>query len=651
MTDGLQIKPLVAVFCGGRGSQTLIDALARLANVRVACLINGYDDGLSTGLCRRWFAGMLGPSDFRKTASGYLSGGDSSELALAELLEHRLTTEEVADLRASLASEAGSITDLSRGIMQFNAISVQLANFAWTAMAKSLRNLTEDQWLQLSTADMALGNLIFAGLFLEFKDFNKALKEFNTVFCPAIDLINVSDGTNLFLFAETTSGHWLPEDQIVSEGPKDKILALKFSTDHNLGHASDQPSEVALVSTDAEAVLQSADLIIYGPGTQYSSLLPSYIVNGVGEAIRRADAPKVLVINRSPDFDDREMRAREFVRLFFEYLGLNVMNAHGCRALVDSILIDNASELMVESEELAGSPWLELRSYGVDIRSFTLSSGKRHDGRRLALACTAVMDASPGFTLTSLDVMVMSNDERENARRVMLALNEHDWLLDEVLPRFWLVSSVADDEVAHEVRDLPHWSILVPQHGRRDYLSSMKAGVEAASGDFVLFFPADNEYDVEDISGVLQALKANPLAMVYGSRVGFGDGALRSVTLAYEGRKSRIGLSRIGGILLSACAAFASDRYVADPFTSIRAVRRTVLQEFTLRGKGYSWQGDILGQLSMRSVPIVEVPVRYQPRSRKDGKSISVVDGLLAIFQVMKYRFRWDNIVGGDDRT
>ena len=50
--------------------------------------------------------------------------------------------------------------------------------------------------------------------------------------------------------------------------------------------------------------LAEADVIIYGPGTQHSSLLPSYMTEGVAEVIaanRKAD--KIFIGNIHRDFD------------------------------------------------------------------------------------------------------------------------------------------------------------------------------------------------------------------------------------------------------------------------------------------------------------------------------------------------------------
>src|SRR4051812_26687108 len=81
----------ITLFCGGRGSATIIRALLRRSEVELTLLINAYDDGFSTGTLRNFIPGMLGPSDFRKNLS-YLFG-DYSQAALKNLMEYRLSGE------------------------------------------------------------------------------------------------------------------------------------------------------------------------------------------------------------------------------------------------------------------------------------------------------------------------------------------------------------------------------------------------------------------------------------------------------------------------------------------------------------------------------------------------------------------------------
>ena len=59
----------VVLFSGGRGSGALTEQLVTNPGIALTVVINGYDDGASTGEVRRFLGDALGPSDFRKNAS------------------------------------------------------------------------------------------------------------------------------------------------------------------------------------------------------------------------------------------------------------------------------------------------------------------------------------------------------------------------------------------------------------------------------------------------------------------------------------------------------------------------------------------------------------------------------------------------------
>jgi uncharacterized cofD-like protein len=53
----------------------------------------------------------------------------------------------------------------------------------------------------------------------------------------------------------------------------------------------------ATLNPEARKAIQEADLIVLGPGNLYSSLVPNLLVKGLPQALRRAKAKKVFVVN------------------------------------------------------------------------------------------------------------------------------------------------------------------------------------------------------------------------------------------------------------------------------------------------------------------------------------------------------------------
>src|SRR5262249_26043889 len=73
-------------------------------------------------------------------------------------------------------------------------------------------------------------------------------------------------------------------------------------------------------SPEAEQALMNADLVIYGPGTQFSSLLPSYHI--ARDAIRRGGAgTRILVTNLEPDYDIQTLSVLELTDKVLEMAG------------------------------------------------------------------------------------------------------------------------------------------------------------------------------------------------------------------------------------------------------------------------------------------------------------------------------------------
>ena len=58
---------IITLISGGSGSENIQRGLYKInKNINLNIIINGYDDGKSTGILRKLFKNSLGISDFRK---------------------------------------------------------------------------------------------------------------------------------------------------------------------------------------------------------------------------------------------------------------------------------------------------------------------------------------------------------------------------------------------------------------------------------------------------------------------------------------------------------------------------------------------------------------------------------------------------------
>src|ERR1041384_5846909 len=80
----------VVLFSGGSGTQSITEAFLRHPQISLKILINAYDDGHSTGRLRRFFPGMLGPSDVRTNINRLMPTVERSQKSLKAISDHRL---------------------------------------------------------------------------------------------------------------------------------------------------------------------------------------------------------------------------------------------------------------------------------------------------------------------------------------------------------------------------------------------------------------------------------------------------------------------------------------------------------------------------------------------------------------------------------
>jgi len=83
----------------------------------------------------------------------------------------------------------------------------------------------------------------------------------------------------------------------------------------------------AKANKDALSAIQTADLIIIGPGDLYTSIIPNLLVDGIPRALQKAQAKKVFVLNlMTKHGQTTKYTASDHLRDLEQYLGKNVID-------------------------------------------------------------------------------------------------------------------------------------------------------------------------------------------------------------------------------------------------------------------------------------------------------------------------------------
>ncbi len=175
-----------------------------------------------------------------------------------------------------------------------------------------------------------------------------------------------------------------------------------------------------------------------------------------------------------------------------------------------------------------------------------------------------------------------------------------------------------------------------PQNGGKG--AAVRTGIGLATGEYLLIQDADLEYDPRDYVPMLEALFAGRGDIIYGSRyLKYPDRGLLANLLAGR-HPGQSWPAYLGGQSLSFVALLCTRRYLTDTVTAFKLFRREFLLSLELETSGFELDHEITAKAAARGMRITEVPIRYYPRSKAEGKKIGLKDWFRGTRTFWKYR-------------
>ncbi|MBU1939792.1 glycosyltransferase family 2 protein, partial [Candidatus Micrarchaeota archaeon] len=93
-----------------------------------------------------------------------------------------------------------------------------------------------------------------------------------------------------------------------------------------------------------------------------------------------------------------------------------------------------------------------------------------------------------------------------------------------------------------------------------------------------------------------------------------------------------------GNWVLSAATSVLFGMRITDMETGYKVFRREVVEGMQLRSNKFDIEPEITAKIIKRGYKIHEVPIDFSPRGFAEGKKITVFDGLVALWTLVKYR-------------
>ena len=222
----------------------------------------------------------------------------------------------------------------------------------------------------------SLGNLILAALNEMSGNFEEAVEKFNRLM-GVVGTVYPVTNENVTLHAELRDGSIIDGESHIGQHRigKNKGISSVFLS----------PEKPQAVEQAIDAIID-ADVVVLGPGSLYTSIIPNLLVEGIPEAIRESKAVKIYVCNIMTQPGETEgYKASQH---------LEALEKHSYKGIADAMIVNNApipetlrlkyleefaSEVYIDSERIVGRTALVSGNF-----LLVKSSKIRHNFSRLA---------------------------------------------------------------------------------------------------------------------------------------------------------------------------------------------------------------------------------------------------------------------------
>ena len=155
---------------------------------------------------------------------------------------------------------------------------------------------------------------------------------------------------------------------------------------------------------------------------------------------------------------------------------------------------------------------------------------------------------------------------------------------------------------------------------------AIKTALKEVKGDYVIIQDGDLEYNPEEYNKLLKYI--NEYNIIYGSR------------LMGEIKGFNVPLHFIGNKILSIATSILYGKKITDMETCYKLIRADIIKNMKIDSNRFDFEPEVTAKLLKSRHKIKEVPITYNCRTFEEGKKITWMDGIKALYVLFKYRFR-----------
>ncbi len=203
---------------------------------------------------------------------------------------------------------------------------------------------------------------------------------------------------------------------------------------------------------------------------------------------------------------------------------------------------------------------------------------------------------------------------------------------DDLAVEIVIVDDASTDESLATAEALAdrHPEIKVYSHERNQGKgAALRTGFSKVTGEFVAVQDADLEYDPSDLVRLLEPLESGKADVVFGSRF-LSTGPHRVLYFWH----------RVGNQFLTLISNIFTDLNLTDMETCYKVFKREVIQSIEIEEDRFGFEPEVVAKLAHLRLRIYEMGISYDGRTYAEGKKIGALDGLRALYCILRYNAR-----------
>ena len=610
----------------------MIKELVQDQDIELTLIVNAYDDGLSTGEIRRLVPGMLGPSDFRKNLGNLLVPASEGHIVFSEILEHRVSISfsgfesAIGTLKPDTKQLLAKVlidSDVNLRIL-FSSLPksrkeaiLSLTNSFLTEVIGKVTKIDFNDLVKFQ--DFATGNILLAGAYIQSgRNFSKA----NDLVCSLFDIraqiINISDD-NRILVGFTDKGEFIDNEADIVAGQfagaleevflfSEKLSQIDLARFNDIEETDRKRKYIASfeslppLNSRVKEVLDSADVIVYGPGTQHSSLFPTYKLLSHHGVLPPKSAKRIFVSNLDHDLDIEGWNGNALLEAFSKHFG-----SIPYHQLIDTVISDGSSPIQFKTVD-----------DNVCLRLASLRSARKpsaHDGQKLI---KELLLALVGNHEKDVEIRVFSPPVEAVRSRMRQILEEFPF---------------RDNELKFE------WSVFEIGGASKKAVIEFNEWIKDKSRSrFLVLFACEGETNIRDLIAGIEFMKSTGVPVLSGSRTQARRQWLEATGKTYGEGRLRFNLSIAATIFAVFISVLRRKQLLTDPLSRCLIIDRFEVSKKVssdLTFKGATIPG-LRTFLLRNQIDIAEFPITYRVFKGYRAFVNPTKDALHGFLEIMK---------------